>query len=67
MDLNLQINQILKDEIEKKHELKKRKKRKKNDFLPFAMPRARYFCLILKKMKMVTYWTLLFFNIEQSI
>jgi hypothetical protein len=61
MDLNLQINQILKDEIEKKHELKK-----KNEFLPYAMPRARYFCLILKKMKMVTYWTLLFFNIEES-
>jgi len=32
MDLNLQINQILKDEIEKKHELKKRKKRKKMNF-----------------------------------
>jgi len=62
MDLNLQINQMLKDKIEKKNT-----SLKKNEFLPYAMPRARYFCLILEKMKMVTYWTLLFFHIEQSI
>jgi hypothetical protein len=30
MDLNLQINQMLKDEIEKKHEFKKRKKKEMN-------------------------------------
>jgi len=54
--------------LKKNTSLKKEKKEKKrNEFLPYAMPRARYFCLILNKMKMVTYWTLLFFNIEQSI